>query len=394
MRAASLLRRGLAALALLMFAGCVYDHRVTQAILERRRRAAAAEGARIRPAQSIQSVRYQGQVRFYVAADYRRQHGNWRAPLRDLVDAANSVLGPAFAVRLEETRIEPWDPSCDREQLAACLKELAEQDAGDDGAWVVGLLGDNPRFTSSFEHLGMAHSVSSHMVLRDVSDLAEREAIERAFASHTPGRRAEIYTRRKQHKRLAVFLHEWAHTLGGLHVDERNDLLHPSYDDQMRAFGDANAGLISAGLEDRFASGAENRALLNYVARVEPARFLAHEHERLLSRLEARHASPGARSTSTSPAPESAAFAAASRDHPAELAELTPPDRAAFLRASQAAEAGRASAAWQSLQPLIERNTHSQPVQRLACSLSMQRGDAAAAQAACTRVQQATAAAR
>jgi hypothetical protein len=401
MRILSLLGRASCWLSLLALGACIYDHRVTQAIMERRRRAKEAEGARIAPAPSVRPVRYSGRVRFYVADEYRAQHTGWRQPLEDLVDAASSFAGPTFAFRFSAVEVRDWSPRCAQDQLAPCLRELSELDAGEDGLWIVGVLGDTPRYTASFEQLGIAHLISSHMVLRDVADLAERDAIERAFPTHTPSDRAEIYTRRKRHKRLAVFLHEWAHTLGGLHTSDGADLLHTSYDDRMTAFGDANAGLLGASLESRFAGA--GKPLLAYVERLDASRFVAHEHADLLAQLRAHTSAPPA----TARVPQAAAPSAMSAHGAAPAvskssssggesalpAGLAAADGEAYRASERASREGDTAGAWHNLRPLVERYPSSYPVQHSACTLSMQLGDATTAQRACPRVQKLSASA-
>jgi hypothetical protein len=356
----------------------VYDHRITQAIMERRRRAKQAQGARIAQPQTSgpqRATRYGARVRFYVSEDYRRQHAQWRSALEELVDASSAVLGPAFALRFEASDLREWSPRCDRDQLAACLSELAAHDPGDKDLWIVGVLGDTPRYSRSFETLGMAHLVSSHFVLRDVADLAERQAIDEAFPTHTAGQRSEIYTRRKRHKRLAIFLHEWAHTLGGLHSPEAMDLLHPAYDDRMTAFGDANAALIELGLEARYAE--DEARLRDYVSRLESSRFAAGERDQLMARLDRP---PAARSSAAAVAP---ARAPSEGEDPL----LSAVDQQALRTAQQQADSGATIEAWTQIAQLVERYPSSKSVQQLACSLSMRRGDFTAAQTSCTRVQ-------
>jgi hypothetical protein len=372
------MRRFLLWLTLLSTTGCIYDHRVTQAILERRRRAREAEGAKIGKPQAHATqrpIRYSGRVRFYVSDDYRRQHAQWRSSLAQLVNESAAVLGPAFAIELE-SELREWSPQCDREQLDVCLNELATTDAGGSDVWVVGVLGDTPRFSSSFETLGKAHLVSSHIVLRDVADLAERKAIDDAFPTHTPDQRSKIYAHRRAHKRLAIFLHEWGHTLGGLHSPEAIDLLHASYDDRMVSFGDANSFLIEAALQARYAA---NEELLRSAAeRADASRFAPGEHAKLLARLERKATPTGATSAPT------ASASAMTTSAPEDLT-LAAADRQILLLADSEAEQGASHDAWAHVSPLVDRYPSSQAVQSLACKLSMQLGLLDAAQKSCPR---------
>lgn len=381
--------------------------------MERRRRAREAQGAHIATAPSARPVRYTGRVRFYVSGEYRAQHTQWRQPLEDLVDSGSSVVGPLFAFRFSTVEVREWSPRCAQAELAPCLRELAAHDAGEPNLWIVGVLGDTPRYTASFEHLGMAQLLSSHMVLRDVSDLAERDAIEQAFATHTPGDRAEIYARRKRHKRLAVFLHEWAHTLGGLHSGDGQDLLHPSYDDRMTSFGNANAGLVEASLRSRFAG--DDKALLAYVESVDATRFVGREHAALLAALrdraaDATAADPTAADPTSAPAAAPASMTGAGPASqparrvavaisPADVAAqastaesahpdgLTAADAEVYRASERASKEGDPALAWHGLRPLVDRYPSSAQIQHSACTLSMQLGDMASAQRACTRYQ-------
>ena len=345
--------------------GCVlsacYDHRVTQAIIERRRAAKQAEGSEIRPKVGATAVKHSGSLKFYVAADFRQQHPDWKERLLDLVDAVNAVLTPSFAVRLETAPPKEWSPHCDGSELQPCLEELVALDAGRDDEWIVGVLAAQPRFVTNFEDLGRAAAPGRHMILRDVSDMAERDSIDRAFPAMTQDRRDEIYARRKRHKRLATFLHEWAHTLGAGHSNESTSLLFPSYDDRMSSYDDTTTRTLEAAIEPRFAAHPEAQA-----SAAEPENSAAK--------------------------PSSSASPAAGQGQPyvvrgAEdelLTELTPADRSVYHQATQQAAA---SEAYGTLEPLVERYPQSYAVQHLACGLLMQLGRNKEVQIVCTRVQ-------
>ncbi len=337
----------------LLCISCFYDHRVTQAILERRQRAKAAEGAELRTnGGSSLPARYVGRVRFYVADDYRRQHPGWRRQLEDLLESANPVLRPAFGVQLQVSELHEWTPACDDSNLDACLEELSQIELREGAEWVVGVVGAQPRFTTSFEELGLANVPGSHFVIRDVSDLAERDAIERAFATHTQTRRDEIYSRRKQHKRVSIFLHEWAHTLGALHTTAAEALLNPAYDDRMSGFDESNAELISVAIEDRFGKDA---------------------------------------SVGTAPAKEddvrSHPFLVAGPDDEL-LGGVQASDRRTYHRAVNLLLEGDASEAFANLVPLAQTCPDNYAIQHFACALSMQQGRQADAQAFCVRMQE------
>lgn len=131
-------RRRLGILALFVLLGACYDHRFTQAIIERNRRARQAEGAKIQAARAStpKGGMRRGRVRFYVAKPFTEQHREWRHAISSLLDAANGVLGPNFALQLELEAISEWQPKCDPAHLDGCVAELAKLEAGEDGDWI------------------------------------------------------------------------------------------------------------------------------------------------------------------------------------------------------------------------------------------------------------------
>jgi hypothetical protein len=375
---------------------CFYDHRVTQAIQERRRRAREAEGARIGTSGAASSVKAQrvGRLRFYVAEGYRRQHPAWKRDLEDLVERANGVLGPSFGLRLEVSELNAWAPVCDANELESCLDELATHEPADEREWLVGVLPALPRFTTRFDELGVARVPGHHFVLRDVSDPVERAA-DAAFPAHTQAQRDDIYARRKEHKRLAVFLHEWAHALGALHAVSADGLLHPSYDDRMADFDPANAGLVHAALDDAFSGESGHAALLAELSTAPADSFVAGERDALVARLEAAE-----REAEESEEPEPAEWTAEQRAQAAPaahpfvvqgredelLAGFAAAERGAYREAVRLVDADPEQAL-AALTPLVAQHPESYAVQHLACGLTMQLGHQADMQATCARAQ-------
>ncbi|MFT3924122.1 MAG: M12 family metallo-peptidase [Myxococcales bacterium] len=384
-------------------AACFYDHRITQAIVERRKRAREAEGAKLRKAPGValpSSALKHGRIRFYVSKEYRQQHTDFQTPLRSLVDQANDIVGSNFGVRFEVALITEWSPACNPERLQDCVNELVKTDPGEDGDWVVGMMGALPSFTSSFDLLGMARVMSHHFVLRDVSDLAERAAIDRAFASFTSARRDEIYQHRKTHKRLCVFLHEWGHTLGAMHVDSKESLLNPAYDEHMQSFDEANHGLVAASLRDRFQYAGKHEELLAYLEGSASAGFAPAARDELLAMIkpappEAVPASALASSGSsapalTTPAPEAPPQHAflVQGDEAEVLRDVEPADRDVYKEAAKLTAAGDSFGALKLMEPLCARYPKNYAVQYLGCGLAMQLGYRPVAHKACPAVQQ------
>src|SRR5262245_5432703 len=96
---------------------CIYDHRVTQQIIERRRAAKEAEGSQIHaaPANNNPGAMRSGRLRFYVAKGFVEQHRDWQHAVSSLADAANGVVGSSFKLRFEVAASKEWSPACDQE---------------------------------------------------------------------------------------------------------------------------------------------------------------------------------------------------------------------------------------------------------------------------------------
>lgn len=371
------------------FAAC-YDHRFTQQIIENRRRAREAEGAEIRASHTAQApgAMRMARLRFYAAKGFSDQHREWKHMLTAMADAANGIVGPSFKIRFELAAVNEWTPKCDQTRLASCVDELAKLDAADDGDWVIGVLGAEPSFTTTFEHLGMAHSLGHHFVVRDVSDLAERAAIDSAFASSTQERRDEIYKRRKSHKRLTVFLHEWGHTLGALHVANDKSLLNPYYDDSMQAFDDANTGLIDASLRDLYRYAGTHDELKAYLHGSAADGLPGEERNDLLTRLEGPPPAQQppeklASSTASGALPEHPFLVRGKEDELLLGVEQT--DRDLYRQAAQLTVAGDSAAAITAMKPLGPRYPDNYAVQHLLCNLAMQLSQQATAEESCPR---------
>ncbi|MBT8470671.1 MAG: hypothetical protein KJN97_18135, partial [Deltaproteobacteria bacterium] len=160
------LRSSLALLILLILlvAGCT----VAQQVQSRKRNVAAMKGAEVSGGGLERPIEHVGQIRVYASQEYRAQRAGWEARVRKMVDSSGEVLGPAFGLRLEVVDTRVWDADCDPERLQECLDELAALDPGEGVDWVIGLVSSVPRFTESFDELGMADLPGRHFVLRDL----------------------------------------------------------------------------------------------------------------------------------------------------------------------------------------------------------------------------------
>lgn len=359
---------------LLAIASCT----VKQAVQSRKATIAHTKGAEVSGGEFERDIEHIGQVRVYASLDYQAQRSGWKTQVKRMVDAADAILGPAFAIRLEVVDTQVWNPECNPESLEACLAELAEYDSGDDVDWVVGLVASVPRFTTSFEELGMAHLPGRHFVLRDLYDPAEQDAINAMFPAMTPSKRKEIYKERQRHKRLVIFLHEWAHTMGALHTRRDQMILYPNYDSEMAGFGDENLRLIDAALKDRFPFDGGYPHLAEFLEKTRSAEWLPGQREQLLTVLGVSVAA------ASGPAEPNARVVLSGEDE-ALLEGVSDEDRARYAQAKALFEAQDLEASWASLEPLLEKYPGNYAIQHFGCSLAMHVGARESAGSACRR---------
>jgi hypothetical protein len=384
-----LAKRVSAVLALLLWlpavvtSGC-YDHSWTQAAMAKRKAAEAAKGAEVSTGGVERPIRYVGKVKIYATPDYQAMRTDWEQRVRSEIDAAGSLLGPAFGLRLEVVSTHDWEPECDPANLQACLRELIADEPGDEVDWVVGLVAAQPLFTNSFDDLAVAALPGRHIVMRDLSNIAERDAIDNAFASMPKAQRDDIYRERLKHKRLVVFLHEWAHTMGAPHTRGDEHIMYRAYDDEMAGYSDENIRLIEASLADRFPLDPALSNLRRFVNEHQPEQWIPSSYETLLASLKSLPARSPAATPSAEASSQTHAFLISGE--PDQLfAEVADQDRARYEDAAAKLLDQDSYAAWELLEPLVPRYPDNYAIQHFACSLSMTLGIAGQTGAACER---------
>jgi hypothetical protein len=362
-------------LCLNLLAGCT----VAQAVKSRNRNVEAMKGAELGGAGLDRPIEHVGRVRVYASQGYRAQRAGWEARIRKMVDSAGEVLGPAFGMRLEVVETGVWDADCDPESLRDCLEALAAYDTGEGVDWVVGLISAVPKFTASFDELGMAALPGRHFILRDLYAAAEREAINASFPGMSAAKRSEIFKTRQKHKRMVVFLHEWAHTMGGLHSRREDTILYPAYNADVSGFSEDNLELIDAALADRFPYDPSYPTLREYLISATSGDWFAGERENLLARL------GGAAPQAPEGSARGPAQIAVKGDTEQLLAGVTPEDQARYTKANAQFEAQDMEGSWKSLEPLLERYPDCYAIQHFGCGLAMHVGARQVAGEACRR---------
>ena len=232
-------------------------------------------------------------VRFYADDDYRSSSGGgrWQDRIRVMLTMVNKVVEPTFGVRFEGESFRRWPRQGPSGALQPMLDELERLDAGPDVDWVVGMVSPLPLVSMSFHDLGCARVLGRHFLLRGMASIAELDDFKRILPKLDQKDREELYSRRKTHKELAIFLHEWGHTLGALHVPDATRIMGPSYSNRVSTFDVEDASLIAAGLEARMeARGREAvdwTPLRQLLTQSKPGDWVPAEREALLGQLRA-----------------------------------------------------------------------------------------------------------
>jgi tetratricopeptide (TPR) repeat protein len=190
-------------------------------------------------------------VRVYADRDYRGGVLRWQTKVRGEIDRVNHVVEPVFNVHFEIESLREWDRAHVGVPLDALLGELDALDGARDVDWVVGFVTPFRGVAASIHQIGMARLSSRAFVLRAMDDDEEGRALEREFTMLSADEREKLYADRKEHKELVMFLHEWAHSMGALHVGESTVIMNPLYDPKQAAFSDFEKRLIGLVLDAR-----------------------------------------------------------------------------------------------------------------------------------------------
>lgn len=239
-------------------------------------------------------------LRFYADAEYRSTGPNWRDQVKAQLGRLNQLVGPALGVRFEAVDWKRWERRSGNQTLTPMLTELAKLDPGLDVDWVVGLVSPLPLVSMSFHDLGWANVLGRHFVLRGMSDARELDDLRRYYQKLDPAEVAALYGKRKAHKELAIFLHEWGHTLGAFHVQDRTHLMNAAYSPQAHRLSPADAGLwhesAMARIRSRGLDAVDYSGLRVYLLETNDPLWPPRERQFLLSQLPkapARRGPPG-----------------------------------------------------------------------------------------------------
>jgi predicted Zn-dependent protease len=293
-------------------------------------------------------------VRAYADADYQRETPRWNARIEQQLARANTVLEGQFGVHLEVESVRPWNRAGAGGRLRDALAELQARDSGTGVDWVVGFVSSLAVFTASQEELGIACMFCRHLVVRGMFSAAETDAINEALPLLSSTERETLARERRVHKEMAVFLHEWAHTMGAFHERSPQFLLSPTYDTSQSSFSEGSARIIGRGLDYRDTPDARAAWADAYRAEVQRAAATAWDAQTREQALAAADL-----------------LATTSEGREQKVADADVPFLQKALALERSEDYGRAEL---TLTPLIERYPSNGEVQNLNCRLAHQRG--------------------
>ncbi len=217
----------------------------------------APSGLDLTPAVSGQGEPRAIRLRIYADRDYRGLLMRWQPKVRAQIDRINAVVGPVFNVRFEIESLRDWDRSHVGLPFDPILTELEALDPAREVDWVLGLATPLHGVASSIHQIGGAPLLGRHLLLRGMDDEQEYRAVEASFKLLSPDEREKLYADRKAHKEVVMFLHEWGHSAGLLHDEDRAMIMNPSYDERQSAFSDFDKEVLALVIERRLARRSE-----------------------------------------------------------------------------------------------------------------------------------------
>jgi hypothetical protein len=353
--------------------GCLfYDSRWGQATAEQKHSAARLQPAAMEaPAARHDLIRRHAKVRGCVTQAYAAETLDWSERFDQLVRNASSVLAPSIGLELGSAGAKLWKPEHGEAGLATAIGDLPGCE-GPEADWVVAMVQSTANVVSDFHVLGRGQTYSPYLAMRASNDPAELEAFAKSFPDLDETARQKLYSDRKRHKTLALFLHEFAHTLGAVHRTAKDTLMAPAYDSAERGYDETTLALLRVGVEIRL-EGAKRYADARKILESQPDGFV--ESERLeqidfLRRWERSAPREGAPSGVANDAP--AAGELTTPVAPVAFETMPKEDRQTFDEALRLEHTSTRDA-WSVAAPLFEAHPAVREVQELRCRLARAR---------------------
>jgi hypothetical protein len=300
-------------------------------------------------------------VRVYVSEGFKQQNARWQTWLGRLLARLNQRTARWPGVRFEVVETRAWNPAAQMPSLAPLLDDLGRTDAGTDVDLVIGLAPSIPVVPDALDNIGMARLFSRHMVLRGIDPGAEYAVFRNAFDALTPAERDEVLLRRRAHAEEVLFLHEWVHSLGLIHVHRAAALMSPRLSTDGAGLSANEGRLIEIARKHQLAEGTR----WTEGARAEVNRVMAELRDPDWNLAERDVVQPPIAQTRVPAEPASA--------HRAPESALTGPDRAIYLEAVELDRRDRIEEATTRLAFIEKRHASSSEVKLLACRLAWRR---------------------
>jgi len=366
--------RTLLALAPFLVTGCLfYDSRWGESTAEQKHAAARLAPASVeaRPASGDITHR-RATVRACATQAYVAETVDWEQRFDELLRTASSVLEPALGLTLENAGTQAWQPPHGEGDLSTIISDLPSCE-GPDADWVLALVQSTPRVVSDFHVLGKGQMYSRYLVMRAPNDPAEFEGLARALPDLDQETREGLYSERKRHKLLTVFLHELSHTLGAVHRVAKDTIMSPSYDASERGYDEATVSLMRIGLRIRLEKANGYAEVQKYLESNSDG-FVASEREGQIAMLTEWAKSIQPEPPAATPAASTTVqiLAARPRVEPLPFETLSKEERRSFDEALRA-ERRSARDAWALAEPLFEAHPAVREVQELRCRLANER---------------------
>jgi hypothetical protein len=334
---------------------------------------AAIEAPTAKPAAAAGHV---FRVRIWASPTYASQTVDWRAHVRALIEDVNQVLPGAIDVRLDVESLSVWDEAPKDDGAEGSMMALRTSDPGAGVDVVVGMIGGVPRFTRDFHELGLGETFGKHMVVRGTTTVDDQELIDKRFDQLDETERSRLRREYRQHRELAVFLHEYAHTLGAIHESTTSTLMAPAYSRKESAFAPETLGVLRIAVAHRPANAPiDGRGLapelLAYYEKTTTAPWVEAERDAMVAMLRANVPAPPA-SAGSSASSASARGGASGSDYAVADPALSVDHRAVWSRAVEARAKGDYAGAWALASPLFAAYPKLKSVQDLRCKLAIE----------------------
>jgi hypothetical protein len=274
---------------------------IAKVAIERAQARAAAESprnvqsvkpstVRLTPPRSEPKTRLTLRVRAYATEDYLAQTPQAEQRFREYLDLVSQQTADWIGVKFVLVTFSPWPLWSAGLSGDVLVDRLVELDAGREADLVIGLIGRLAAVPGGeMDAIGRAQLLGRHVLLRDLT--ADADAwVERWMSDASPAVRRSTFQEVYRHQRLALFLHEWAHTLGAIHCVDETSIMTPVYSRKEDDFDRTNRRIIEttlawlAGKEprDRAALARSLHAILDKSA---PGELVTADREQMLSIL-------------------------------------------------------------------------------------------------------------